>query len=343
VIAKDGSTEQKVAAAAGPDRRKPSPQASAWAANVSLSNGVADGEAGIVLGAGLGDLLLIAGPVTMCWWWSAVAPAVTVEVPENLDLTRRSGRVRLEKVSVSGDDVLSGSAGNRPWHAPGRCWPLRRSVGAADCVDSAVEYAKVASAVRPNHRHVPGDQAPLRQHAGRLGVGHRRGVGTPPGRIPRMRSSSALRRLRLRHWRFPAYAGNAELNIQVHGGIGFTWEHDAHLHLRRALVTTALFGGDAPADDVFEAHRRWCRSGKNSLDLPPEAEEMRTRIHAEVAELAALDKQAQRDKADRNRLRDAALAQAMGTGRRCGGAVGDRGGVPRSGHQTHRLWHHRLG
>ena len=35
---------------------------------------------------------------------------------------------------------------------------------------------------------------------------------------------------------------------------------------------------------------------ENSLDLPPEAEEMRTRIHADVAELAALDKQAQRDK-----------------------------------------------
>ena len=94
---------------------------------------------------------------------------------------------------------------------------------------------------------------------------------------------------------FPAYARNAELNIQVHGGIGFTWEHDAHLHLRRALVTTALFGGDAPADDVFERTAAGV-ARENSLDLPPEAEEMRTRIHADVAELAALDKQAQRDK-----------------------------------------------
>ena len=54
---------------------------------------------------------------------------------------------------------------------------------------------------------------------------------------------------------FPAYVRNAELNIQVHGGIGFTWEHDAHLHLRRAVVTTALFGGDAPAaDEIGRAH-----------------------------------------------------------------------------------------
>src|SRR6202034_4268668 len=93
----------------------------------------------------------------------------------------------------------------------------------------------------------------------------------------------------------PAYARNAELNIQVHGGIGFPWEHDAHLHLRRALVTTALFGGDAPAGDVFDRTAAGV-ARENSLDLPPEAEEMRSRIHADVAELAALDKQARRDK-----------------------------------------------
>ena len=31
--------------------------------------------------------------------------------------------------------------------------------------------------------------------------------------------------------------------IQVHGGIGFTWEHDAHLFLRRAASDAKLFGG----------------------------------------------------------------------------------------------------
>src|SRR6266511_2212586 len=30
--------------------------------------------------------------------------------------------------------------------------------------------------------------------------------------------------------------------IQVHGGIGFTWEHDAHLYLKRAMVTRQLLG-----------------------------------------------------------------------------------------------------
>jgi alkylation response protein AidB-like acyl-CoA dehydrogenase len=31
-------------------------------------------------------------------------------------------------------------------------------------------------------------------------------------------------------------------NIQVHGGIGFTWEHDAHLAFKRAEATRHLFG-----------------------------------------------------------------------------------------------------
>jgi len=34
--------------------------------------------------------------------------------------------------------------------------------------------------------------------------------------------------------------------IQVHGGIGFTWEHDLHLYYRRALAADAAFGA-APA------------------------------------------------------------------------------------------------
>ena len=33
--------------------------------------------------------------------------------------------------------------------------------------------------------------------------------------------------------------------IQVHGGIGFTWEHDAHLFHNRLLTVGSLFGGAA--------------------------------------------------------------------------------------------------
>jgi alkylation response protein AidB-like acyl-CoA dehydrogenase len=39
-----------------------------------------------------------------------------------------------------------------------------------------------------------------------------------------------------------ALAGEA---LQTHGGIGFTWEHDLHLYLRRAKVNEMLFGSPA--------------------------------------------------------------------------------------------------
>ena len=39
-----------------------------------------------------------------------------------------------------------------------------------------------------------------------------------------------------------AYVTTAATNIQVHGGIGFTWEHPAHLYLRRARTDAQIFG-----------------------------------------------------------------------------------------------------
>jgi alkylation response protein AidB-like acyl-CoA dehydrogenase len=38
--------------------------------------------------------------------------------------------------------------------------------------------------------------------------------------------------------------------LQVHGGIGFTWEHDLHLYHRRAKANQLLFG------DPFTHHER---------------------------------------------------------------------------------------
>jgi alkylation response protein AidB-like acyl-CoA dehydrogenase len=39
-----------------------------------------------------------------------------------------------------------------------------------------------------------------------------------------------------------AYSRVAGSNIQVHGGIGFTWEHPAHLYFKRAKASEAMFG-----------------------------------------------------------------------------------------------------
>lgn len=49
--------------------------------------------------------------------------------------------------------------------------------------------------------------------------------------------------------------------IQVHGGIGFTWEHQAHLYYKRAYTDAALLGS-------AEQHR--ARVAEFVLDVPPE-------------------------------------------------------------------------
>jgi alkylation response protein AidB-like acyl-CoA dehydrogenase len=42
-----------------------------------------------------------------------------------------------------------------------------------------------------------------------------------------------------------AYFHCAAESIQIHGGIGFTWEHDAHLYFKRAKTDELLFGTPA--------------------------------------------------------------------------------------------------
>ncbi|MEZ5179808.1 MAG: acyl-CoA dehydrogenase [Acidimicrobiales bacterium] len=91
-----------------------------------------------------------------------------------------------------------------------------------------------------------------------------------------------------------AFVDDAKDCIQVLGGIGFTWEHDAHLYLRRAVALRQLFGG----------HRRWraalarrALAGTRrhlTLDLPPEAEALRAELAATVDAIAALPKEERR-------------------------------------------------
>jgi alkylation response protein AidB-like acyl-CoA dehydrogenase len=51
-----------------------------------------------------------------------------------------------------------------------------------------------------------------------------------------------------------AYFHGAAQNVQIHGGIGFTWEHPAHLYLKRAKSSELLFG-DPDYHRELLAHR----------------------------------------------------------------------------------------
>jgi alkylation response protein AidB-like acyl-CoA dehydrogenase len=53
-----------------------------------------------------------------------------------------------------------------------------------------------------------------------------------------------------------AAISNAQTGIQVHGGMGYTWEVDAHLHLKRAYVL----------DQSFGTRELWCERMADLLD-----------------------------------------------------------------------------
>ena len=144
-----------------------------------------------------------------------------------------------------------------PGRAPGarrpgaaRSSPPRPSGVARECTELAVEYAKVREQFG---RPIATFQA-VKHHCANMLVatelGDRRGVGRGPRRRRPAATSSRYTAAMAATLAIPAADLCAQLNIQVHGGIGFTWEHDAHLYLRRATALRAILDAEAAADDV---------------------------------------------------------------------------------------------
>jgi 3-oxochol-4-en-24-oyl-CoA dehydrogenase len=79
--------------------------------------------------------------------------------------------------------------------------------------------------------------------------------------------------------------------IQVHGGIGFTWEHDAGVYYRRALILAASFGraSEYPQNVVDAATTTGMRA--IDIDLDPDTEKLRGDIRSEVAALKEMDRE----------------------------------------------------
>ncbi|MDT5276417.1 MAG: hypothetical protein QOG95_3349 [Mycobacterium sp.] len=79
--------------------------------------------------------------------------------------------------------------------------------------------------------------------------------------------------------------------IQVHGGIGFTWEHDAGVYYRRALILAASFGraSEYPQKVVDAATTIGMRA--IDIDLDPDTEKLRGDIRSEVAALKEMDRE----------------------------------------------------
>jgi hypothetical protein len=89
-------------------------------------------------------------------------------------------------------------------------------------------------------------------------------------------------------WALDAAVSCAHECIQVLGGIGYTWEHQAHLYYRRAMSLRALLG---PSADWAERVADLSLSGVRrpiQVELPGGDGPLRTRLAAELAEISAL-------------------------------------------------------
>ena len=171
------------------------------------------------------------------------------------------------------------------------------------CLDDGGRVRQGARAVRPEDRRLPGDQAPVRRDARDRRGGHRgrvgRGVGRRTTRQPSRRSPRDVAGAIC----FDGAVAVAKACIQVLGGIGFTFEHDAHLYLRRALALRALVGdrgrGRRAAD---RPRRRRTYAGPCDIDLDGREEPVRAEVRAD----GRADRRAARGGAPGRAGRDAA-------------------------------------
>nr|WP_319945313.1 acyl-CoA dehydrogenase family protein [Nocardia macrotermitis] len=116
--------------------------------------------------------------------------------------------------------------------------------GTQACLDAAVDYAKIRVQFdRPIGsfqaiKHKCADLL-LDLEAARSAAYHAAAVAADePGELPAAAALAAS-------WCSAAFTRAAKENIQIHGGIGYTWEHDAHLYLKRAKASEQLFGAPA--------------------------------------------------------------------------------------------------
>ena len=63
----------------------------------------------------------------------------------------------------------------------------------------------------------------------------------------------------------PAYARMTTENMQIQGGVGYTWEYDAHLYFRRALSGASMLGDAALHQERLA---RLVASGLKGLETP---------------------------------------------------------------------------
>ena len=199
---------------------------------------VAFGADGLVCGGATADLVI--APVGDDW---CVFDASVLGVHEvaSVDPTRRLARFDPPSDSSSGE-VLAGVTTARV-RTVAAVLLAAEAVGIAQwCTDTASEYAKVRVQFgRPigqfqGVKHRCADML-ARTELARAATWDAARAADDPGSAGADLAVAAGAALALE-----AAFANAKDCVQTLGGIGFTWEHDAHIYLRRAMTVQHLVG-----------------------------------------------------------------------------------------------------
>jgi 3-oxochol-4-en-24-oyl-CoA dehydrogenase len=261
----------------------------ALASSLTVDGTTVSGSAGVVLGGGLANVLVLpAGDDVVVL--EVGADGVRVESPRNLDATRRSARVDVDGATAT---VLPGAATVLTDLA--RVILSAEAVGLArECTEMAAGYAKE----RLQFGRVIGTYQAVKHHCANMAVATELATSA----VWDAARASATGGDQLRYaaavaasLAAPAADLCANLNTQVHGGIAITWEHDAHLFMRRATTMLALLQPGKAADDVVELTRRGVVRAK-AIELPPEAEAIRTEVRAFAESIKGLSADEQKAK-----------------------------------------------
>ncbi|MCB1285010.1 MAG: acyl-CoA dehydrogenase [Microthrixaceae bacterium] len=255
--------------------------------NGSGASATVDGDAGVVISGALANVLAIAVGEDLALV-DTTAAGITVETPKNLDLTRRSSRITLDAAPAT---VIAGGARALVDYA--RLYFAAEAMGIArETTDLAAAYANE----RLQFGRVIGTYQAVKHHCANMAVGTElataavwdaaRAEASGGDQLSISSAIAATLAIGTAEW-------NCQLCMQVHGGIGFTWEHDAHIYLRRATAMKVLLSEKASAERIVELARDGVQR-ERSVDLPPEAEPIRDEVRAFAERVKGLDSAATR-------------------------------------------------
>src|SRR6266545_4164161 len=225
-------------------------------------------------------------------WCALLAGEFTATELQSLDPTRRVAEVQVDGAVVPSARRLDGVEKARVRDLAAVVFAAE-CVGVAQwCVDTAAEYAKVREQFgRPigqfqGVKHKCADMLAETELA-RAAAWDAARAADEPAVAPLTAAAAASLAI-------DASYRAAKDCIQVHGGIGFTWEHDAHFYLKRATTTRQLLG---PTSTWRMRAAQAARTGTRrrlGVDLPPEAEAVREEVREFVAGVKGLEADEQR-------------------------------------------------